>query len=168
MALPAGRAAPDFTLNDGSGREHRLSQLLERGPVALVFVRSADWCGFCRQQLQALERGRPQFDAAGLQIVAVSYDAPAVNAAAVTKLGLSYPLLADVGSEVIDRYGVRNYEAKGRAAGIPHPTIFLIDRAGEIRAQLSREKYQERPEQAEILEAARRFLPSMQRGAPAP
>ena len=41
--LPIGARAPSFVLQDQVGREVALESLLEAGPVALVFFRSAGW-----------------------------------------------------------------------------------------------------------------------------
>ena len=41
--LATGQQAPDFTLKDQNDRDVSLSGLLKKGPVALVFFRSADW-----------------------------------------------------------------------------------------------------------------------------
>lgn len=41
--IAVGEKAPDFTLKDQNGEERSLSGLLEDGPVALVFTRSAEW-----------------------------------------------------------------------------------------------------------------------------
>ena len=41
--LEVGKKAPDFILNDQSGKKQQLSKLLEGGPVAVVFHRSANW-----------------------------------------------------------------------------------------------------------------------------
>ena len=41
--VEAGQAAPDFELKDAHGESHRLSELLERGPVVLEFFRSGGW-----------------------------------------------------------------------------------------------------------------------------
>jgi cytochrome oxidase Cu insertion factor (SCO1/SenC/PrrC family) len=41
--LAVGERAPDFTLKDQNDRDASLSALLKKGPVALVFFRSADW-----------------------------------------------------------------------------------------------------------------------------
>lgn len=156
--LKVGEVAPDFTLTGSVDQPLALKALLSEGPVALIFVRSTEWCPFCQRQLQDLQAALNDIKAAGLQLVAVSYDAPASNAAAAKKLGLTFPVLSDVGSKVIDAYGIRNHEAKGRGDGIPHPVVFLVDRAGIIRAKLSRESYRERPESAEII-AATKNLP---------
>jgi len=153
--LKIGEKAPEFSLAGAGGTQVALRDLLAKGNVALVFVRSADWCPFCRTQLQDLQKSLAQVEGSGVQLVAVSYDAPATNAAAVKKLGLTFPLLSDAGSKVIDAYGIRNHEAKGRGAGIPHPVVFVVDRDGVIRAKLGRENYRARPESAEIIAAAR-------------
>ena len=41
--LKVGASAPKFTLKDQEGSDRSLDELLEKGPVALVFYRSADW-----------------------------------------------------------------------------------------------------------------------------
>jgi hypothetical protein len=41
--LKVGDKAPAFTLKDQSGKERSLDELLKKGPVAVVFYRSAAW-----------------------------------------------------------------------------------------------------------------------------
>jgi cytochrome oxidase Cu insertion factor (SCO1/SenC/PrrC family) len=41
--VPIGQRAPPFNLRDQTGNEVSLDSLLKKGPVALVFHRSADW-----------------------------------------------------------------------------------------------------------------------------
>ena len=41
--LAVGEKAPAFTLKDQNNRDVSLDSLLKKGPVALVFYRSADW-----------------------------------------------------------------------------------------------------------------------------
>ena len=41
--LDIGVKAPEFKLPDQSGNEVALADLIKKGPVALVFYRSADW-----------------------------------------------------------------------------------------------------------------------------
>ncbi|MCR9292685.1 MAG: hypothetical protein NXI32_08200 [bacterium] len=41
--LAVGAKAPSISLKDQNGVERKLSDLLSKGPVALVFYRSADW-----------------------------------------------------------------------------------------------------------------------------
>ena len=149
--LKVGDKAIDFTLKNAAGDDVALSALLKKGKVALVFVRSADWCPFCRKQLQALQASLKDIEATGVQLVSVSYDSPATLAAAATKLGVTFPMLSDTGSKIIDAYGIRNKEATGRGVGIPHPVVFILDQQGVIRVKLMRDGYRERPESAEII-----------------
>ena len=57
----------------------------------------------------------------------ISYDSPEVLKRAASKHQITFPLLSDEGSKTIDAYGIRNQEATGRFAGIPHPTTFVVD-----------------------------------------
>ena len=41
--LAVGQKAPEFTLKSQDGTDRELSDFLKKGPVALVFYRSADW-----------------------------------------------------------------------------------------------------------------------------
>jgi cytochrome oxidase Cu insertion factor (SCO1/SenC/PrrC family) len=41
--VKAGEQAPKFTLKDQEGKDRGLDEFLERGKVALVFYRSANW-----------------------------------------------------------------------------------------------------------------------------
>jgi hypothetical protein len=41
--LAVGEKAPDWTLKDQYSQNQSLNSLLKKGPVALVFYRSADW-----------------------------------------------------------------------------------------------------------------------------
>ncbi len=41
--VAVGQKAAGFTLKDQNDREVSLAELLKKGPVALVFFRSADW-----------------------------------------------------------------------------------------------------------------------------
>ena len=153
--LAVGTRAPDFTLKNAAGADVALMSLVKAGPVALVFYRSADWCPFCKKQLQALQADLKQVEMSGVRVVGLSYDAPATSSAAAAKLGLTFPLLSDPGSKVIAAYGILNTEAKGKAAGVAHPVVFIVDGKGIIRAKLGRDGYKDRPESAEIIDEAK-------------
>jgi len=43
VGLDVGQKAPAFALKDQNDRDVALDSLLKKGPVALVFYRSADW-----------------------------------------------------------------------------------------------------------------------------
>ena len=101
-----------------------------------------------------LQRDLGRLEAAGITLAAVSYDDVEVLRTFAEAREIGFALLSDPESRTIDAYGVRNREATGRTAGIPHPGFFLIDREGVVRGRLFGEGYRERPTPEELLEAA--------------
>lgn len=85
--------------------------------------------------------------------MAISYDSPEILKHFAAKKSITYPLLSDTGSKIIDAYGIRNKEATGRASGIPYPGTFVIGSNGVIRAKLFLEGYKERASPEAIAEA---------------
>lgn len=153
--LAVGEKAPAFELENASGETVKLADLTQRAPVALVFHRSAGWCPFCQRQLVDLQKNLERLNAAGITVVGISYDSTEVLEQFVRKSGVEFTLLSDVGSKTIDAYGVRNKEASGRAEGIPHPVIFIVDAGGRIAAKLGDEGYRDRPPVDEIISAVK-------------
>ena len=152
--LQVGAKAPDFLLKDASGKEVSLKNHLAQGKVALAFYRSADWCPYCLAQMKDLQNNLMRIHGAGVQLIGISYDSSETLRRVVAKHGFTFPLLADVGSKTIDAYGIRNQGAKGRAEGVAHPVLFILDQQGFVRAKLMRDNYKERPEVDEIIAAA--------------
>ena len=70
------------------------------------------------------------------------------------KRGLTYTLLSDPKSEVIDRYGLRDpqYGAGSKAYGVPRPIIFVVGRDGTIKAKLFEDTFKKRPPLGLVLE----------------
>jgi peroxiredoxin len=107
-ALAVGGKAPCFTLPDQTGRSRTLASLQGRNGLLLVFVRSADWCIFCKAELVELEQQVKAYAARGIQIAAITYDSPAVLKHFAERRGITYPLLSDEGSRVIRAFGILN------------------------------------------------------------
>src|SRR4051812_17161735 len=63
--LEVGQRAPFFALKDQTGKEIALEELLKKGPVALVFHRSADWCIYCKLQIVQLQRNLKEIETNG-------------------------------------------------------------------------------------------------------
>ena len=85
----------------------------------------------------------------------ISYDDPETLAAFASRRAIAFPLLSDGGSKTIDRYGVRDEEARGgQVDGIPHPGTIIVDRDGVIRAKLFLEGYKQRHSVDAIIAAA--------------
>lgn len=78
---------------------------------------------------------RPELDARGIALVAISADTPAQIRAGRAKHGARVTLLADPDLSVTARYGLVN--RKGLAPGglrhLPIPTTLLVDANGSVR-----------------------------------
>jgi peroxiredoxin len=170
-ALRTGDAAPLFELPDAHGTTVRLEDLLLGGPVILSFYRGS-WCPYCNLELQALQRELDNVTDTGAQLVAVSPNKPDVSADLVEKLGLSFAVLSDIGSQVADAFGIafevlpelrELYEAAGRNLGemngseewvLPVPATYVIDQTGTIRYDFVELDYRKRAEPSEVVAAA--------------
>ncbi len=84
-----------------------------------------------------LQSDLAKIQANGAQVVAISYDSADILNRFATKKSITYALLSDTGSKMIDAYGIRNKEAKGRTSGIPYPGTYIIGTDGVIRANFS-------------------------------
>lgn len=157
IGLNVGDKAPDFKLVDQNGKEVSLSELTAKhDKVALTFYRSADWCPHCQRQLIGLQNDLETLDEAGVTLVGISYDPVETLDRFSKKQSIGYTLLSDPGSKTIDAYKIRNMNVRpGRAEGIPHPTIYLVDNKGLIAAKLREESIRVRPTLEEIVEAAK-------------
>ena len=156
-----GHTVPDFALQDQEGRMRTLESVMGTRGAMVVFVRSADWCPFCRTQLVELQGRVAELRAQGLGLAAISYDSREILADFARRQGITFPLLSDVGSATITRYGILNTvaeealgpngkdpalladlrvyatvgEASERLRGIPFPGTFVVDRRGRVTSR---------------------------------
>ncbi len=172
-ALQAGALAPDFILPDAGGRAVRLHQLLESGPVVLVFYRGG-WCPYCNLHLRGFQRLLGDFRSAGAHLVAVSPQLPDQSLSTQEKNALEFPVLSDVGLHAAHAFGIafelprpllELYDVFGHplidsngAAGatdLPLPATFVIREDGRIVFAHVEADYTRRAEPLEVLETVR-------------
>jgi peroxiredoxin len=152
--LSIGQAAPAFTLVEQHGQEVSLASLLKEGPVALVFHRSVAWCLYCKLQMVQLQRHLKEIEAAGGQVVGISYDPVEKLQRFVNRSKITFPLLSDVGSKTIDAYDIRSTEAApAEWRGFARHATFILDQQGIIRSKLFQLSYQERPAVEALIKA---------------
>jgi peroxiredoxin len=75
-----------------------------------------------------MERRLPDFDAAGVRVVAISVDEPDVSRGLARDNGYTFTLLSDPEMNVI-----RRYDLIDPADQVARPAEFLIDSAGIVR-----------------------------------
>ena len=102
-----------------------------------------------------MQRDLKSIEAAGIQLVGISYDDTKVLKSFADRMTITFPLLSDPGSPTIDAYHIRNEAARGKAEGVPDPGTFVLDRAGVIRAKLFLEGYRDRHSTEALVKAAK-------------
>jgi len=127
-----GQRAPGFRLNDWQGRSVQLSQLLDEGPVVLIFYYGY-WCDHCVVQLFDVDEDLKYFKEIGARVVAVSSDPAEETAAKFKQFGpFHFDVLSDPGNEVAQKYGCFEPADGKKPETLSHGT-FIIDRKGIVR-----------------------------------
>jgi peroxiredoxin len=146
--FPHELAAPDQT-----GKQQTLASLMGEKGVAIVFVRSADWCPFCKGQLVDVNRHFARFRALGLSVVSVSVDEVAEIAAFAASQKIEYAMLSDPEGAINLSLGIRDeqYPVGSAAFGVPRPTLYVLDRNGTIRLRYMEPTYRTRPDLEGVL-----------------
>ncbi len=103
-----------------------------------------------------LQQHLDEFTAAGIRVLAVSYDTVEELATFAEAYGIRYPLLSDLGSEVIRRYGILNttLEPDHKNYGIPFPGAYVLDPDGRVVEKSFFQQYQVRPAAQSVLRDA--------------
>lgn len=133
--LAIGERAPDFTLRDQNDQEFSLSKSLQHGPVAVVFIRSIDWCAFCQMQTVQLSENLSKIQAAGGNVAVVCYDAPPKVKRFTKRRKIALPVLSDTGSKTIDAYAMRAVTGAGNQIGSAQHGTFIVDKSGVVRSK---------------------------------
>jgi thioredoxin-dependent peroxiredoxin len=129
--LTENDVAPDFTLADENGDDVSLSDFRGRR-VVLYFYPKDDTPG-CTTQACELRDNAAEFDARDAVILGVSPDPVKKHRKFKDKYELPFTLLADVGHEVAERYGVwKEKSFMGRKYMGNERTTFVIDGQGRI------------------------------------
>ena len=110
-----GQIAPDFDLPLLDGRQFRLYEALEKGPVVVNFW--ATWCRPCVEEMPVFQRLHEE----GVQVVAVNYrQKPEAANEFARQNGYTFPIALDNG-HISAKYGVGGY-----------PTTFVVGNSGLI------------------------------------
>ena len=149
-----GEEAPDFTLEDLQGNTVTLSDARGKTATVVVFYRGY-WCPFCARQLaelRLLAKGNEQ-----IRVLAISVDDHETTKKFIEKIGsdgngsVNYTMLSDPDHKVIDKYGLHDPSYDGtKFDGIPHPAVYVIDKAGRVAWSKVESDYKVRPSNADI------------------
>ena len=169
--LPVGAAAPEFALNDASGRLVGSADLLALGPLVVKFFRGR-WCPYCVTELEAWRELHPQLREAGALLVAVSPQTSRQSDFMAGQHKLPFPILADEGCAVAGQFGLaytapdymRDYYRSilvnipflngENSWRLPLPATFVLDRDRTVLYAQAYADHRVRPEPEEALMVA--------------
>lgn len=114
-----GKLAPEFTLIDITGKEHKLSNYRGRYVIITFW---ATYCGACRLEIPHLMELRNTVGQDSLAILAISNEAPALVKSFAAQQKINYTVIAQPGP------------MPGPFDSVEYtPTNFLIDSQGRIK-----------------------------------
>lgn len=129
--IEEGAKAPAFTLAADDGSKVKLADL-QGTPVVLYFYPADDTPG-CTKEACAFRDRHSEITKLGAKVLGVSPDDVDSHVKFRDKYDLNFPLLADVGHKVAEKYGAwreKNMYGK-KSMGVQRST-FLIDAAGKV------------------------------------
>ena len=106
--------------------------------------------------MRSFQQRLPELESRGIQVVAISVDAPDINRRQRQKLAYTYTFLSDPRAEVIRRYDLLHRGAGPKGADIARPAEFLVDSSGTIRWLNLTENIAVRARPQQVLEAFER------------
>jgi len=100
-----GQKAPDFELPDDMGQPMRLSDMVVKGVVLLLFY-PTDFGMICSIQMGELRDSYTEFETSGVRILPISTNSVRSHSAWKESMKLPFPLLADEDGQVTSIYAM--------------------------------------------------------------
>lgn len=131
----------DLALND---EDADFASLAGDKGMLLFFVRSVNWCPYCKKQIIDASPQFESIEAKGYNIVIVTYDAVKSQEDFTRKYAIDTHFIADRKSEIIDAFDIRDtqYGRTSFAHGVSYPMIFVLDENGVVKDKMYNEDYQ--------------------------
>ena len=169
-ARRTGDLLPEFALPTLDGRIVSSTELLEKGPLVLVFYRGK-WCDFCATSLAAIAAVQAEIAALGGHVVAISGETTGRGLALQIRLKhrIEFLVDADLGVSLqfgllfrlpdslialLAPHGIVPAAIYGNSSGfLPVPATYIVSREGRIMRHYVDANWQRRMEPGEIIAA---------------
>ncbi len=137
--LETGKKAPEFTLEDQTGKKVSLSDFL--GKKVVLYFYPKDNTPGCTRQACAFAQADEEFRSEGIVVIGISKDSVASHLKFVQKYDLPFLLLSDPELEVLQAYDVwKEKKLYGKVSmGVVRST-YLIDEQGVIEKAMPKVK----------------------------
>lgn len=170
QGLIPGAKAPLLTLLNADSTAVNLNDLLQEGPLVIVFYRG-HWCPYCSRYLSELSEISDSIQNLGARLLAISAEKPAYLREMQTKSGADFTFLYDENYALISAFNLAFLPSKGSRLKLKTflgadlsefsgaekewllvPATYLIDQEGIIRWRHFDPDYTERASTESILD----------------
>jgi peroxiredoxin len=166
--LPVGSIAPEFALQDATGRIVRSEDMLALAPLVIKFFRGR-WCSYCVTELEAWRDLYPKLREREGLMVAIGPQTTRQNDFMAGQHELPFPVLRDPACELAEKFGLvytvpetmREYYlsilvnipfVNGESSWrLPIPATYVIGRDGHVLFGEAHADFRVRPEPLEAL-----------------
>ncbi|TWX70622.1 AhpC/TSA family protein [Colwellia demingiae] len=136
IKLTAGQIFPDITVASLEGGEIHLPTIYEGHDWRMVIVYRGQHCPLCTDYLLILKKLLPEFNAIGVDVVAVSSDSPEKANLQIGKINPNFDVGYELTTEQMKKLGLyisnpRSSEEADRP--FAEPALFVINEKGEIQ-----------------------------------
>ena len=83
--------------------------------------------------MAAFQLDLPKFEVRNAQVVGISTDFPMTNTAWSEKMGLTFPLVSDLGRKTLEAYGILDTDPQSRLFRYAKRAYLIIDKTGVVR-----------------------------------
>lgn len=151
VPLEIGSKAPDFSGKDQFGNPVSLSEIIQDGPVLIIFYRGY-WCGICSRSLEEFQNEFSSLSSAGVQVIAIAPEVESNISKTVDQNNLEFSVISDKDNSIMKKYNVafdvtKAYQDKvikyfqttlqeingQEKAVLPIPATYLIDTDGKVK-----------------------------------
>jgi len=129
--LSEGDTVPKFEINDANGKKVKSSDF--KGKKHAIYFYPKDFTPGCTTEADEFSKDYKKFQKEGIEIIGISPDDVDSHKKFCEKMGIKYPLLADVEKQVSKAFGVwgkKQFMGK-EYMGVMRST-FLVDEKGKI------------------------------------
>lgn len=125
-----GEAAPEFTLNDLTGKSYSLKS--SKGKFVVIHI-ATTWCPFCNAEAPSLEKLYKEYHAKGVDVFIIDVrEDKALVEKSFSRFNFSFPILLDVDGGVSASYAPEGVQPDIERYEVPIAANLIIDKEGKI------------------------------------
>ena len=129
--ISEGKTVPKFEINDANGKKVKSTDF--KGKKHVIYFYPKDFTPGCTTEADEFSKDYKKFQKAEIEIIGISPDDIESHKKFCDKMGIKYPLLADVDKTVSKAFGVwGKKQFMGREYMGVNRSTFLVDEKGKI------------------------------------